>query len=45
VKKRFVKVFVWKVTLYGSDTWVINKAKKKVFRKLLNVVLAKDVKS
>jgi len=26
VRKRFVKVFVWSVALYGSETWVINKA-------------------
>ncbi|VVC36881.1 Reverse transcriptase domain [Cinara cedri] len=29
IKKNFLKTFVWSVTLYGCETWVINEKEKK----------------
>ena len=29
VRKRFIKVYVWSVALYGCETWIINKAEQR----------------
>jgi len=28
VRKRFIKVYVWSVALYGCETWILNKAEQ-----------------
>lgn len=44
VKKRLFKICVWSKALYGCETWMINKTKRKVLE-ALSVFQLKGIRS
>jgi hypothetical protein len=44
MRKRFVKVHVWIVVIYGCETWIIKKAEQRTL-KSFEMVLEKDAES
>ena len=41
-RKKFVRCYVWKMALYGTETWTIRKLEQKYLESLWNVMLEEN---